>query len=54
MGFMDDAKKFIDEHEDKVDEAISKAGDIVDEKTDGKFEGQVDKAQSFLEDKTGN
>ncbi|MGC4110814.1 MAG: antitoxin [Nocardioides sp.] len=54
MGFLDDAKKFIDEHDDKVDEAIQKVGDIVDDKTDGKFEGQVDKAQAFLEDKTGD
>lgn len=54
MGFLDDAKKFVDEHDDQVDKAIQKAGDIIDEKTDGKYEGQVDKAQSFLEDQTGS
>ena len=31
MGFLDDAKKFIDEHDDQVDQAIEKAGDLVDE-----------------------
>jgi hypothetical protein len=54
MGFLDDAKKFVDEHDDKVDQAIEKAGDLVDKKTDGKFQGEVDKAQSFLEEKTGD
>ena len=54
MGFLDDAKKQIDEHADQVDEGIEKAGDIVDEKTGGKFEGQIDKGQEFLEDKTGD
>ena len=53
MGFLDDAKKLVDEHDDKVDAAIEKAGDLVDEKTGGKYDGQVDKAQSFLEDRTG-
>ncbi|MEV6392577.1 antitoxin [Nocardia xishanensis] len=30
---------------DKVDTVIDKAGDIVDQKTGGKFAGQVDAAQ---------
>ena len=54
MGLLDDAKKLIDEHDDQVDEAIGKAGDLIDEKTGGKFEGQVDQAQAFLEEKTGD
>ena len=45
MGFLDDAKKLVDEHDDQVDEGIEKAGDLVDEKTGGKFADQVDKAQ---------
>jgi hypothetical protein len=53
MGFLDDAKKLVDENADKVDGAIEKAGDMIDERTDGKFEDKVDQAQSFLEDKTG-
>lgn len=54
MGFLDDAKKQVDEHADQVDEGIEKAGDLVDEKTGGKFEGQVDKAQEALEKQTGD
>ncbi|TLF65802.1 antitoxin [Nocardia asteroides NBRC 15531] len=33
------------QHADKVDGVIEKAGDVVDEKTGGKFAGQVDSAQ---------
>ena len=41
------------EHDDKVDDAIEKAGDVVDDKTAGKYDGQVDQAQDFLQEKTG-
>ena len=54
MGFLDDAKKFIDEHDDQVDQAIEKAGDVIDDKTGGKFAGQVDKAQDIAQEKTGD
>lgn len=54
MGFLDDAKKFADEHDDQVDSAIEKAGDVADQHTGGKFADQVDKAQDFAEEKTGS
>ena len=54
MGFLDDAKKFIDENDDKVDQAIEKAGDLVDDKTEGKFADKVDQAQNMAEEKTGD
>jgi hypothetical protein len=54
MGFLDDAKKFIDEHDDQVDQAIEKAGDMVDDKTGGRYAGQLDKAQDVAEEKTGD
>ena len=54
MGFLDDAKKFIDEHDDQVDQAIEKAGDMVDQKTDGKFADKIDKVQDMAEEKTGD
>jgi hypothetical protein len=43
MGFMDKVKGLLSENADKVDAAIDKAGDIVDEKTQGKFSDTVDK-----------
>jgi antitoxin protein of toxin-antitoxin system len=53
MGFLDDAKKFADEHDEQVDAATEKAGDLADQQTGGKYAGQVDKAQDFAEGKTG-
>ena len=37
-----------------VSQVRDKAGDMVDEKTDGKFEGIVDKAQDALQSQTGD
>ncbi|MBU9763367.1 antitoxin [Mycobacterium sp. TNTM28] len=45
MGFLDKAKDLLSKNADKVEQAIDKAGDIVDEKTQGKYSGAVDKAQ---------
>ncbi len=53
MGFLDDAKKMADEHDQQVDQAIEKAGDLVDQKTGDKFTDKVDKAQDFAEGHTG-
>ena len=54
MGLLDAAKKFIDEHDDQVDQAIEKAGDLVDDKTGGKYADKVDKVQDVAEEKTGD
>lgn len=45
MGFLDKAKEVLSENADKVEAAIDKAGDIIDEKTQGKFKDAVDKVQ---------
>ncbi|MCV7066638.1 antitoxin [Mycolicibacterium houstonense] len=45
MGFLDKAKDLLSKNADKVDTAIDKAGDIVDQKTQGKYSQHVDKAQ---------
>ena len=45
MGFLDKVKSLASKNADKVDTAIDKAGDIVDQKTQGKYASQVDKAQ---------
>lgn len=44
MGFMDKIKGMASKNADKVNEGIEKAEDMVDDKTDGKFTGMVDKA----------
>jgi uncharacterized protein YjbJ (UPF0337 family) len=45
MSFLDKAKDLIESNAEKVGEAIDKVGDIVDEKTGGKFKDAVDKVQ---------
>ncbi|BCI84027.1 antitoxin [Mycobacterium sp. SMC-18] len=45
MGFLDKVKDLAAQNADKVEAAIEKVGDIVDEKTEGKFKGAVDSAQ---------
>ncbi|CAM4469669.1 antitoxin [Nocardia ninae] len=48
MDFKNLANKAVDlaqQHADKVETVIDKAGDLVDQKTGGKYAGQVDSAQ---------
>lgn len=45
MGFLDKIKGLASQNADAVNSAIEKAGDVFDEKTDGKFKGAVDQAQ---------
>jgi MT0933-like antitoxin protein len=45
MGFMDKVKGLLSQNSDKVDAAIDKAGDLLDDKTQGKYKDTVDKVQ---------
>ena len=45
MGFLDKVKGVVSKNADKVETAIDKAGDIVDQKTQGKYASQVEKVQ---------
>jgi hypothetical protein len=51
MGFLDKAKELLDQHDDKVDQAINKAGDAAKDKFGQ--DGMVDKATEFARDRTG-
>ncbi len=54
MGLFDKAKGLAGEHADKVEQAIDKVADVVDEKTGGKYADQIDKgveaAKGFVGD----
>jgi hypothetical protein len=50
MGLMDKIKGMFGQHSEKIEGGIDKAGDVVDDKTGGKYEGQVDKAQDTTKD----
>ena len=45
MGFLDKVKDLVSKNTDKVDAAIEKVGDVVDQKTGEKYKGAVDKVQ---------
>ena len=45
MSIVDKVKELLGQHSDKVDEAVDKTGDMLDEKTGGKYADKVDKAQ---------
>ena len=45
MGFLDKAKDLLGKNADKVDTVITKAGDLVDKKTQGKYASTIDKVQ---------
>ncbi|GAA2813065.1 antitoxin [Streptomyces showdoensis] len=53
MSVMDKLKQMLKGHEDKAGQGIDKAGDFVDEKTQGKYSGHVDTAQERLKDQLG-
>ncbi len=43
MGLLDKAKGLLGQHGDKVEGAIDKVADVVDEKTGGKYSDKIDK-----------
>lgn len=50
MSMMDRLKQMLKGHEDQAGQGIDKAGDFVDEKTQGKYKSQVDMAQEKLKE----
>jgi hypothetical protein len=45
MSIVDKVKHLIGQHPDKAEEGIDKAGDMIDERTGGKYADKVDTAQ---------
>jgi hypothetical protein len=52
MGFMDKAKEQLDQHDDKVDQALDKAGDMAKERVAG-HDAQIDQGVDPLQRMTG-
>jgi hypothetical protein len=52
-GFMDKAEDLADQHDDKVDQGLQKAGDIADEKTGGGHSEQIDRGVDTAQEHTG-
>ncbi|MER5205175.1 antitoxin [Streptomyces sp. NPDC002825] len=53
MSMMDKLKGMLKGHEDKASQGIDRAGDMVDEKTQGKYAQHVDTAQEKLKEQLG-
>ncbi|MGW7363275.1 antitoxin [Streptomyces sp. NPDC054841] len=53
MSVMDKLKHLLKGHEDQASKGVDKAGDTVDEKTQGKHSSQVDTAQDKLKEQFG-
>ncbi|MEU6851241.1 antitoxin [Actinacidiphila alni] len=53
MSMLDKIKGMLKGHEDQARKGVDKAGDMVDQKTQGKYSGQVDQAQDKLNDQIG-
>ena len=51
MGIFDKAKDALSEHSEHVDTGIDKAGDLVDERTGGKYAEHVDSGQDLAADR---
>jgi len=58
MGFMDDAldkaKDLAGDNADKLDGAVDKAAEFVDEKTGGKFTDQINSGAETAKEQLGN
>lgn len=50
MSIFDKLKGLVSQNADKAEGIIDKAGDMIDEKTDGKYADKVDKVQDMAKD----
>lgn len=50
MALFDKVKNWVSKNPDKAGTAIQKAGDLFDQKTQGKYADKVDKAQNAAQD----
>lgn len=53
MGFLDKAKDLLSQNADKVETAIDKAGDFVNDKTQGKYTDTIHRVQEQAKKATG-
>ncbi len=53
MGFLDRAKDLADQHDDKVDQALERAGDEADKRTGEKYGQHIDTGVDMAQERTG-
>jgi hypothetical protein len=52
--FLNRAKDMADQHDDKVDQALERAGDEVDERTGNKYGDKIDRGVDAAQERTGD
>ncbi|MGW1840745.1 antitoxin [Streptomyces sp. BBFR2] len=53
MSMLDKLKSMLKGHEEQAGKGVDKAGDYANEKTQGKYSGQIDKGRQRLKDEFG-
>jgi hypothetical protein len=53
MSIIDKVKEMLGQHSDKAEQGIDKAGDMIDDKTGGKYSDKIDSAQEKAKDMLG-
>lgn len=53
MSIIDKVKELFGQHSDKAERGIDKAGDVINEKTGGKYSDKIDSAQEKAKDMLG-
>jgi hypothetical protein len=51
MGIFDKAKDVLNQHDDKVDQAVDKAADVADQRTGNQHGEQIDRGADLAKDK---
>lgn len=54
MGIFDKAKDLAGAHQDKVDSLVDRAGDMLDQRTGGKYASHIDRGQEALKGQYGD
>lgn len=50
---MDQARDYVEQQDEQIDRGIEKAGDMVNERTGGRYEEQVDRGVDMMQAGTG-
>ncbi|HZB32538.1 MAG TPA: antitoxin [Streptosporangiaceae bacterium] len=53
MSIIDKVKGLLGQHSDKAEKGIDKAGDMIDDKTGGKYSDKIDSVQEKAKDMLG-
>lgn len=51
--FMDQAREYVEKQDEQVDQGMEKAGDMLNERTGGRYKKQVDRGVDMMKSRTG-